>query len=140
MNAGYGLEEELVEFLVDCAKIGYVRTRSRVMETVQQCLMMRRLEITVTNGWWGVISPATPELKLRTGEKLAYSRTVSSTSKILDNYFDILESTFVENDLCDKPFQIYNVDESNIPLYPPAVKVVSLSGVIKAFTNSKHWQ
>ena len=77
-----------------------------------------------------------PELKQRTGEKLAYSRMVSSTSKILDNYFDILESTFVENDLCDKPFQIYNVDESNIPLDPPAVKVISLSGVKHSQTVS----
>ena len=45
-------EEQLVEFLVNCAKIGYACTRSQVMEIVQQCLMMRGLEITVTHGWW----------------------------------------------------------------------------------------
>ena len=60
---GMRVEEELVEFPVDCAKIGYVRTRSWVMETVQQCLMMRGLEITVTHGWWGVISSVTPWAK-----------------------------------------------------------------------------
>ena len=92
-------EEQLVEFLVNCAKIGYARTRSQVMEIVQQCLMMRGLEITVTHGWWESFCRRHPELKLRTGERLAYIRMVSSTSETLDNYFDLLESTLVENDL-----------------------------------------
>ena len=38
--------------------------------------------------------------------------------------------------MCDKPFQVYNVDESNIPLDPPSVKVVSLSGVKHSQTVS----
>lgn len=42
----------------------------------------------------------------------------------------------MENDLCDQPFQIYNADESNIPLDPPAVKVVLLSGVKHSQTVS----
>ena len=50
---------------------------------------------------------------------------VSISSEIIDNYFDLLESTLLENDLCDKPCQIFNVDESGTPLDPPSLKVVT---------------
>ena len=33
----------------------------------------------------------------------------------LENYFSILKSKLEDNDLMDKPSQIYNVDESGVP-------------------------
>ena len=41
----------------------------------------------------------------------------------LESYFSLLKSTPEENDLMDKPSQIYNVDESGVPLdhRPPYV-------------------
>ena len=54
---------------------------------------------------------------------------VSSSSEIIDNYFDLLESTLLENDLCDMPCQIFNVGESGMSLDPPSLKVVTKLGV-----------
>lgn len=53
---------------------------------------------------------------------------VSSTPAILDCYFDLLESTLEQNDLTDKPYQIFNADESGMPFDPPSLKVVVPSG------------
>ena len=100
-------ESDLVEFLSNCAKIGYACTRKQVIAIVRQCSHMRGMEVTVTNGWWESFRRHHPDIMLRTVEKLAYIRMVSSSSEIIDNYFDLLESTLLENDLCHMPCQIF---------------------------------
>ena len=67
-------------------------------------------------------------MKLRTAEPVAYARVVSSSPAILDYYFDLLESTLEENGLTEKPCQIFNADESGMPLDPPSLKVVAPMG------------
>lgn len=62
-------------------------------------------------------------------EPLAYAQVVSSSPAILDYYYDLLESTTEENGLAEKPCQIFNADESGMPLDPPSLKVVVPSGV-----------
>lgn len=76
-------ESDLVDFLANCAKIGYARTRKQVIALVQH---MKGIEVTVTNGWWESFRRRHPDITLRTAEKLAYVRMVSSSSDILDNY------------------------------------------------------
>ena len=46
----------------------------------------------------------------------------------LDNYFILLKSILDENDLLDKPGQIYNVDESGIPLDHRSPRVLTKRG------------
>ena len=46
----------------------------------------------------------------------------------LDNYFILLKSILDEHDLLDKPGQIYNVDESGIPLDHRSPRVVTKRG------------
>ena len=55
-----------------------------------------------------------------------YHGTVSygNTSEVINKYFDRLEETLVENDLLEKPYQIFNCDESGFPLDRTAPKVV----------------
>ena len=50
----------------------------------------------------------------------------------LKHYFDLLEDTLKEHNLLDSPSQLYNVDESGIPLDPKALKVVTMKGTKKA--------
>jgi len=46
----------------------------------------------------------------------------------LNYYDDFLENTLVENDLMDKPSQIFNTDETGLPLDPASLKIVVPSG------------
>ena len=38
-----------------------------------------------------------------------------------DEYFQLLKDTLIENNLMDSPNQIYNVDETGMPLDPKVV-------------------
>ena len=62
-------------------------------------------------------------------------RTVSTnllymytSPEALDHYFDILEETLDQNDLSSKPCQIYNCDETGMPLDPAPPKVIAQKG------------
>lgn len=43
---------------------------------------------------------------------------------MVDRYFDLLRKVMIEYDLMGKPAQIFNVDESGMPLDPKPVKGV----------------
>ena len=46
----------------------------------------------------------------------------------LVNYFSLLKSTLEDNDVMDKPSQIYNVDESGVPLDHRSTYVLTKKG------------
>ena len=52
----------------------------------------------VNNGWRELFKRRHQDMKPRVVEPLLYVRMVCSSSDILDNYCDLLESTFKEND------------------------------------------
>ena len=65
---------------------------------------------------------------LRTAEPLSYARLITGNPDVLNYYYDLLENTLMENDLIDKPSQIFNTDETGLPLDPASLKVVVPSG------------
>ena len=67
-------------------------------------------------------------MTLRTAEPLSYARAVASSPEIIDHYYDLLEQTLVDNDLLEKPMQLFNMDETAMPLDPTPTKVVVLKG------------
>jgi len=50
------------------------------------------------------------------------------TKEVIEGYYDLLEGTLQEHDLTNKPAQIYNVDESGMPLDHRPLNVVAKSG------------
>ena len=60
----------------------------------------------------------TPVLTLRTVEKLSYACSVAYP-KMIDPNFDLLETTRQDNELLDSFAQIFNCDESGLPLGIP---------------------
>ena len=46
----------------------------------------------------------------------------------MDQYFSILDEALTENELKDKPLQVFNIDETGVPLDPKPLKVVSHRG------------
>ena len=55
----------------------------------------------------------------------------------IKEYFDILKDTLLENHLMEKPAQIYNVDESDVPLDHCPPKVISEKGQKKGLLETK---
>ena len=122
-------EEELEKFLYDCAQIGYGKTRSDVTNLVNRYLLSRGVDKPVSYGWWASFRKRHPNVVLRAPASLARSRYLATNPVMLDRYFDLLQKCISELKLEDKPGQIFNVDESGMPLNPKPPKVLNQRGV-----------
>ena len=80
----------------------------------------------MTSGWWVSLHP---ELTLRLAEPLATVRLACVSKEVVAKYFDLLEETLLSNELMDKPCQIFNCDETGMPLSPHPPKIVASKGV-----------
>ena len=122
-------EGELVRFLLRCSAIGYPKSRQEVLAIVTRMLERKGIGACVTSGWWQCFCRRHPNLTLRAPASLSKARHNASDPEIVKRYFDLLEQTMVENDLLDKPGQIFNVDESGMPLNPKPVKCMFNRGI-----------
>ena len=124
-------EGKLVEFLEVVAEVGYGKTRKQVMNIAESTArdkgILRKKKIS--DGWFQRFIERQPNLSLRKGDRTAFVRmdAMNRTAE-LDNYFITLKSILVDNDLMDKPGQIYNVDESGMPLEHRSPRVLVKKG------------
>ena len=100
-------EDELVKFLLCSAAIGYPKSRKEVLSIVQNTVEKKNCNITVTNGWWEGFCHRHPNITLRTPAPLSKARVAASDPDVVQRYFDLLEQTMTENDIIDKPCQIF---------------------------------
>ena len=122
-------EEELCNFLVQVASIGYPRTKQQVLGIVEDILASRGIVKTVSNGWWERFVRRNPRITLRSGIPLSLARASASDPEMLLRYYDTLEHTLRVNGLYDKPACQFNTDEIGIALNPAAPRVVQERGV-----------
>ena len=71
-----------------------------------------------------------PRLSLRSGDSTGYVR-MNAMNK--ENFFDLLETVLHDNNLKVHPEQVYNMDETGLPLNPRPPKVVALRGQKKVW-------
>ena len=135
-------EEELVSFLKNCSSIGYGKTRKETIAVVQATVDKKGINCQVSESWLKSFRQRHPELTLKAGENISKDRDIGASVENLENYFDILECTLSENDLLHKPCQIFNADETGIPLDAKPLKVygtVSQKNFYSVSTgNKKH--
>ena len=62
-------------------------------------------------------------MTLKTGESISIARQTGASKENLESYFDLLEQTLDNNDLLDRSCQIFNTDETGVPLDPKPLKV-----------------
>ena len=93
-------------------------------------LASRGVHKEVSYGWWEAFRRRHPALCLRTASTISKARAVASDKEVFDRYFDLLEETVCENDLKDKPGQIFNLDETGMPLDPKPTKTIHVRGDI----------
>ena len=95
---------------------------------MQRVLESRGIQRSVTNGWWESFRRRHPGLTLRTAVPLLLARAKATDPEMLARYFDLLEKMIQENDLVGKPGQLYNMDESGMPLDAEPPKLVAVRG------------
>ena len=106
------------------------------MGLVQRVLDSKELGRSLTSGWWESFIHQHPNLTLCTAAPMSLVRAQASDPVMVSRYFDLLEQTLVKNDLKGKPGQIFNMDESGMPLDPKSPKVVVERGSVAAAVGS----
>ena len=121
-------EEELGNFLIGSARIGYARSKKQVLAIVQNVVAKKGLNVVVSHGWWESFQRRHSNVTIRSAEHLSYSRAIASSPEVLDHYYDVLEQALVDNELQNSPSQIFNMDETGMPLEPDFPRVVAGRG------------
>ena len=83
------------------------------------------------NHWWRNFRARHPELSLRAADNLERSRTCALNKEVVNEYFSCLKKILEENELMNKPRQLFNCDETYLPLNFACERVI-------ARKNSKH--
>ena len=121
-------EAELVYFLVGSANVGYAKTKKDDLAIVSRVTESKGLtNCPVSHRWWESFCKRHPHLTLRTAE-LSYARYLSTNQDIIDKYFDLLKHTLSDNKLLDRPAQIFNCDETGMPLDQTPPYIVAAKG------------
>ena len=124
-------EEDLVNFIEEVAEVGYGRTRKQIKAMVEQTAREKQVlrKQKISDGWFRRFLERQPHLCLRKGDCAAAVRMEAMKNKAaLDNYFILLKSILDDYNLGTKPGQIYNMDETGIPLDHRSPRVLAKKG------------
>ena len=123
-------ETELSDFLVDVAKAGYGKSRKQVITIAENVARDKGVlkKKKISYGWYRRFMDRRPDLSLRKGDATANVRMDCLNEETIQAYFDLLKEVLLEYKLMDLPCQIYNVDETGIPLDHRPPKVVTKKG------------
>ena len=86
-------EEELVQFLINCARIGFPRSRSDVIHLVQNVCTQRGIDVSVSHGWWEGFCSRHQNITLREAANLSHKRMQGASCEAMTAYFEALEET-----------------------------------------------
>lgn len=121
-------EKELATFLTSCATVGYAHSKQEAIDIVQDVVRAKGIDVNVSSSWWKSFLSRHPELTLRSGEKVSRVRLGGASDEAINEYFDLLEKVLEEEELSERPCQIFNLDETGMPLDPLPPKVITKKG------------
>ena len=81
-------EDDLVEFLISSAMIGYGRTRKDILDIVSRMLEQQGINKTLITGLWNKFLCQHPVLTIRTPASLSVARAKALSKECMDSYFD----------------------------------------------------
>jgi len=82
----------------------------------------------ISNGWWRRFIARQAQLSLCQADSTAHVHMDAISQESISQCFDLLESTLKEHQLEDCPGQIYNMDETGIPMDPRPPNMIAKSG------------
>ena len=123
-------ETELANVLVDVAKAGYGKSRSEIRRLAENVACDKKVlkHKKISDGWYRRFMARQSQLSLRKGDATANVWMDCLNPEAMKQYFDLLKDVLEENDLMDSPGQIYNVDETGMPLDHRPPKIVTKKG------------
>ena len=128
--AGPNEEKELSEYLITSAKVGFGKTRRQIKDIAESVAKEKGMlkGERISNGWWRRFLERNPTISLRSGDSTAQVRMQAINRENVEQYHNLLKDVLDEFDLENHPEQIYNMDESRIPLDPRPLKVAARKG------------
>ena len=82
----------------------------------------------ITYGWWKKFVERQGDLSLRQGDNISNIRMDAVNESTMRHYFDLLETILKDNNLLQSLGQIYDVDETGVPLDPKAPNIIVQNG------------
>lgn len=115
-------EAAIEEWLIHMAKIGYGRSREQLKVAVKKIIELDGrpnpfIENMPGRTWIRAFLKRHPKVSCRHPEPLPTSRAMGCSEQHLDKWFKDFGDFLKENDLLNKPEQIWNADESGFPLH-----------------------
>ena len=125
------IEEKLVDTVKKAADMGFGLSRKQLFSKTGQLVKSLNLKTPFKKGipgkdWFVGLKGRHPDFVVKKPQKLSVTRAKAMNKKVVDEYFDQLES--VINELKVGPKQIWNCDESNIQLEHKPSNVVGRKG------------
>ena len=116
--------------MVDVAKAGYGKSRSQIKGLAERVALDKAVlkGKKISDGWFRRFMERQPYLRLHKGDATANVRMNYVNEETMTEYFDLLKSVLMENELMESPNHIYNVDETGMPLERRPPKVVTKKG------------
>ena len=126
-------EQELANHLITVAKIGYGKTRKEVKMITENVAKEKKVlrATRISDGWWKGFLHRNQDLSLRRADSTAHIRMDSINKVSINQYFNLLEQTMLSHNIQKCPNQIYNMDETGMPLCPRTPNIVSQNGLKK---------
>ena len=87
--------------------------------------------------WWRNFRARHPQLTLRTSDNLERSRAQALTKEIVDDYFACLRKILDEKGLINCPRQLFNCDETYLPLNIMCEKVIARKNTKHVYSQSR---
>ena len=117
------LENKMVKHILRLQKVGFAPTRTdvrtmayKLAEKCNQQHKFNRQKQMAGLDWLHLFLKRHPELSIRKSEGVSQSRSRALNRKNVANYFSLLQNTLIDQNLLDKPGNIFNVDESGLQL------------------------
>ena len=79
-------------------------------------------------------------MTLRIIAPLSLSRAKAIDVGVINKYFDMLDATLLEYNLHDKPCQLFNIDETGMPLDPKPLRPVCGVGTKNPVAVGASWK
>ncbi|CAF3936927.1 unnamed protein product [Rotaria sp. Silwood1] len=106
-------EDQLAQLLLDLEQTGLRLTKSKVMDIVKEYVGALKEKPRLPGRFWfhGFLRRQKDKIKFIKEQKLERSRKEGFTETVRTGWFDTISIIMEQNQLFDKPGQIYNLDE-----------------------------
>ena len=133
-------EESLTQYLLYMAERGFPLTRTMV-KAFAWAIAKRSgndarfsPEQGPSEHWWQLYRKRHPNIVLQKSDSLERTRAEAFNEVIVTEYFEILRNTLTTNNLTTSPRQIYNCDETFLPMNYTREKVVAAKGAKNVYS------